>query len=211
MSCVCWPEGCWAGGPSGLTLALVVAFGLTETLLALAHHLGYLSVDCVCRLRVKQKRVTHANTRQEQTHKHTTRATQTATPRTTSPHLTTIESSAATVRVNTETLSPSRRKPPLLTSSPALTPPPLLLACRVFACVCRVCRVCLDLRCVEQVALFVSFGLTETLSPSRRKPLTLQRVDPFVFLGLFRRGPLARRFSLIYVLQVTSVSLYIYI
>jgi DHA1 family tetracycline resistance protein-like MFS transporter len=51
------------------------------------------------------------------------------------------------------------------------------------------------------VASFVYFGLPETLSDSRRKPLVLRRVDPLVFLGLFRRGALCRRFSLIYVLQ----------
>lgn len=51
------------------------------------------------------------------------------------------------------------------------------------------------------VACFVYFGLPETLAPSRRRPLVLKRVDPLVFLGLFRRGALNRRFSLVFVLQ----------
>jgi DHA1 family tetracycline resistance protein-like MFS transporter len=51
------------------------------------------------------------------------------------------------------------------------------------------------------VACFVYFGLPETLAPSRRKPLALKRVDPLIFVGLFRRGALGRSFSLIFVLQ----------
>jgi len=51
------------------------------------------------------------------------------------------------------------------------------------------------------VASCVAFGLTETLALERRKPLILKRVNPFVFLGLFQRGALGRRFSIIFVLQ----------